>query len=161
MDGLKFLRFSLKKLLITGFVMWFLGVIAFYEGIGYEAIGTNVRIVRVVPHVVDYKIPEAGLGGNLYIGYVNVSLNPFLYPLSYLLGNGKSSCIAKVFDGPILVGKRNEAVDTAKFGAVFPQFLTNLPYFLFVAFLIAQFLEKLHHKVLFPHRPSQRANLNV
>jgi len=160
-DGLKFLRFSLKKLLITGFVMLFLGVIAFYEGIGYETIGVNCEKIVVIPHVFDFKIPEAGLGGNLYIGTINVSLNPFLYPLSYLLGNGKSSCIAKVFDGPILVGRRNEAVDTAKFGAVFPQFLTNLPYFLFVAFLIASILEKLHHKVLFPHRPSQRANLNV
>lgn len=152
MDGLKFFHSFLKKLLSTGFAVLFLGIVALHEGAGYETIRINSKNIRIIPWMVDIggvggmRGFEVGTGGILYICIVNVSLNPFLYPLSYLLWNGKSSCTSTAFAYPLLWDKSHEAMDSAKFRAVFPEFLRNLPYISLIGFLIELLVEKLYRK---------------
>jgi len=160
-DGLKFLRSFLRKLLATGFVMLFLGVIALSEGAGYETIEVSHRTLTLGPRIVDYGphhggSGEIGLGCIVFICNVDVALNPFLYPLSYLMGNGKSSCISSEAACPLVMNLKDEAMDSAKFGAVFPEFVRNLPYIFVIGFLIESVIEKLYRKVLFQTRPNRR-----
>ncbi len=152
-DELKFLRFFLK-LLATGFVMLFLGLVALSEGAGYETTEVSHRTLIIRRRTFDYGPyhggrGEIGVGHILFICHVDVSLNPFLYPLSYLMGNGKSSCTSSAATCPLLTNLKDEAMNSAKFGAVFPEFLRNLAYIFFIGFLIVSVIEKLYHKVLF------------
>ncbi len=165
MDGVKFLRSSLKKLLATGFIVSFLGLIALYEGVGYETIEINVKTAQIVPHVYDFwgPGPETGAGGVLYTCSVTISFNPFLYPLSYLLGNGKISHTSGHFDGPILHGggARYEAMESAKFGAAFPEFFGNLPYIFAIGFLIESLVEKLYRLAYSTSAPKVDSNVEI
>lgn len=151
MDELKFLRSFLKKLLATGFVMLFLGLVALSDGAGYETTEINHRTLTLVPKTVDYGgrygVGEIGVGCIVFICNVDVALNPFLYPLSYLMGNGKSACASKATACPLVINKKDEAMSDAKFGAVFPEFLRNLPYIFVIGFLIESAIEKLYRKV--------------
>ena len=152
MNGLKFLRSFLRKLLAIGFIMLFLGVIALSEGAGYKTTKVSHRTLTLSPRVVDYGPyhggpGEIGLGRIIFICNVDVALNPFLYPLSYLMGNGKSSCTSLKAAYPLVMNLRDEAMNSAKFGAVFPEFLRNLVYILVVGFLIVSVIEKLYRKV--------------
>lgn len=150
MNELGFLRPLLNRLIVTGFFILFLSVVALREGLGYETIGISSRNIRVTPWRVDYGSVggvrgwEVGVGGRLYICNVNISLNPFLYPVSYLLGNGKSSCTSGELAYPFLWNKSHEAMESAKFGAVFPEFLRNLPYICVIGLLIALLVKKLY-----------------
>jgi len=143
---LKFLNLSFKKLVLFIAFMLLLSVIALSEGIGYNANEITVETEHVVPRVHDLfgPGPETGVGGINYTCTVNVTLNPLLYPLSYLFGNGQISHTFTVFDGPILyAGKRYEVISSTKFGAVFPEMCRNLLYYLIVATVVIFSTEKL------------------
>ena len=165
MDQVKFLRPFLKKLLATGFVMLFLGLVALHDGVGYETIEINVKTTEIIPHVYDFwgPGPETGAGGVLYTCNVIISLNPFLYPLSYLLGNGKISHTSGHFDGPILHGgsARYEAMESAKFGAAFPEFFGNLPYIFVIGFLIESLVEKLYSLAYSTSAPKDDSDVEI
>lgn len=148
-DGLKFLRSSLKKLLATGFITLLLGLFALYEGVGYETINVSGKTTSILSSGCDVRMGpyDANVVMVLHEYSANVSLSPFFYPISYLLGNGNSSNIYRKLDDPLLPDRGHGMVDNAKFGAVFPEFLRNLPYLFLIGFLTELLIEKLYRKV--------------
>lgn len=148
---MKLLHSFLKKSLVTGFIILFLGLIALSEGTGYETIEISHKTLTFGSRTVDYGAlhggpGEIGLGHMAFICNVNVSLNPFLYPLSYLMGDGKRSYTSWKVACPLVINYKDEVMNSAKFGAVLPEFLKNLPYILFIGFLIESVIEKLMQK---------------
>ena len=139
------------KLIAVGFITLLLGLVGLSEGAGYVTISVNHKTLSISPRHVDlggrYGVPEIGLGHIVFICNVTVSLNPLLYPMSYLIGNGKSSCVCKEAAYPMVVNKKYETMNNAKFGAVFPEFLRNLPYIFVIGFLINFFITKLYLKI--------------
>lgn len=150
MARLKFLNLPLEKILFVAIFTLLLSIIAFSEGIGYNANEITVESEHVLPRVHDLfgPGPETGVGGILYLCIVNISLNPLLYPLSCLSGNEQVLHISAILDYPVLyAGRKYEVISTAKFGAVFPEVCKNFAYYLIVSIIILFLAEKAYNKI--------------
>jgi len=84
-------------------------------------------------------------GAVLHTCSVNFSLNPFLYPVnSFFQDTSKSNAHTVLTTGRILEGEhasvevREGTISTA----LFPELLKNIPYMLFVAFIVETLLER-------------------
>jgi len=148
---LKLLRSLLNKLPTTGVFILLLAFLALRSGTGYETTEVNHEILVITPQIADFGgrfgLPEIGIGHFVYICNVNVSFNPFLYPLSFLSGKGNASSTSRESSSPLLVNKKYEALDSAEFSAVFPEFLRNLPYIVVIGFLMGLLAEKLYCRI--------------
>jgi len=149
MNKVKFSQLFLKKLVPMIIIMLFLSFLAFSEGIGYKVINESSETITIYFGDIDVRMGPYDANIAVFIRRltVNVSLNPFLYPISYILGDGKNSNTHEKFYHPLSPDKGYDIKDDAKFGAVIPEVLKNSPYLLFIGFLIVLFTEKMFHKL--------------
>ena len=140
----------LKRLTVIGVIALIFFVVAFSSGIGYEA-SLHITSERLV---VNPNSP--GLYGDFIItGDINVSLNGFLYPISYASGNGR---IQRTFNvtlrNPSIRGviPENTVKEAATVKVVSPEITKNLAYFFMIAFGIEFVLEKFINVLMKPFR---------
>lgn len=149
--GIKRVKNSLKrsqwKILIAGLLFASLTYISSIPNVGYSG-SAEVDIYSAEPIVENHPCL-----GYVFDGYINVSLNPFLYPISCLMGQGEisdefvrrsPSTYPKILARPSAAAMVTEDV---MIGAWFSEWVWNLPYICFIcaitAILVGRFSEKL------------------
>ncbi len=147
--------FLLKILLVIGFILFFLVILAGTNEIGYDV------AIQKISHTISVKeLVEGGGSAWLqeyayYSAELEVKLSPFLFPISYASGNGQ---VLGNFSKTYFIGRisaRSEtfirfptntevAQDMAR-DVVYAERYKNLPYFLFLGFIAGLSLTKVIH----------------
>jgi len=127
-----------KQLYCISLLAFFLMVAALIPGIGYEAIA-NANPAGVIGAT---GASEGSVSiGRLCRGTLNVSFNPFFYPVSYF--SGRSSVFRKYVGAAELWDHEGvQVAEAATIGTVFSELLRNIPYFLAASALLTLALGK-------------------
>ena len=150
----KSLMSLLKRLAVIAIIMALFLIAAFSSGVGYEP---NVHITSQMPFV---NPNNPGLYGDLIVtGDVNVSLNGFLYPISYASGNGQvQSTFNITFRRPSQRGYIPADVieEAVMLRVLSPEITKNLPYFFVFALVIELVLERFVNVLMKPFRLKEK-----
>lgn len=128
------LKENAKRLLLFGFLTFaVLYFVALAKGVGYEA-RTDVTSVEII-------VEGHPCYGFIVTGRLTCSFNPFLYPISHILGYEANSMFAGRSEP--FENSGESVKGTAEFSAAFHEFLRNSPYHLAVSLVMAFGLSKL------------------
>lgn len=145
------LKNNAKRLLLFGFLTFVvLLLLALARGVGYEA--------RVDVTSIEIFVENHPCYGFVVTGRLTCSFNPFLYPISHILGYEANSVFACRSDPYDYTGE--SAKETKQFSVAFHEFLKNSPYHLAVSLIAAFGLSKLT-RVLERKQQPQASNLDL
>jgi len=145
-----FFRRNAKRFVVAAFFAAIFSVLAFVSGVGFSA---SIEITSSHVRVRGHSCPGVPLRdcalatsscfcvlGWEHEGIINVTFNPWLYPVNHLLGGEVSmnfTRLSKPSDSSGQLVKEGMLLQT-----LFSEFLVNLPFFYAVGFVLTVGLEK-------------------
>jgi len=138
----RFLQRHMKLLVGTALLIIILFILSVIPGVGYE-----IERLEVSPYARRRIVSRPGLVegsaamARMFNGTLQASLNPLLYPISYVTGDGY--IVRKFIGAAEFWDWTGEAVkEMALLGTLTVQIAKNLPYFVVVGYALTQIFRK-------------------
>jgi len=162
-----FFRRNAQRFMVAAFFAAIFSVLAFVSGVGFAAtIEITSSQVRVRGHSCPgVPIRDCALAtsscfcvlGWEHEGVINVTFNPWFYPVNHLLGGEVSmnfTSLSKPSDSSGQLVKEGMLSQT-----LFSEFLVNLPYLVFIGFVVAFGIGKFFEEMRGRFRKSKRKTM--